>query len=209
MVDNSKLISSKFANDLLTLSYQINTNNLIGRGLHSEYKLMSDNEEERDKRTKVNVKHHDDFRKKKGKHYDTYLRNIFLKLEKRSTSATKNRISADEIPRSSTKPTVIKLIHSNVKHKKMILQIAALEYNSTVLSQFFVDGHNRDFFSVPLNEVINKQTDRTIIMHASNIKLPESEQQNGKVYMYEFAWATHLEDQENRQIASAFCTCVC
>jgi len=201
MVNFNKLIPSKFSEDLVTLSYQINTNNLIHLS-QDVLEVMSDDEEERAQRFDVNSACNDNFRQRKEHTYNKVARNMFLKLDNRSKVNNQNTISDDKITRSSTKPLVIKHLEGRPRANKLLHQIAVLEYNRNIVSHFLIDDNNNDLYSVPLNEIVCKKTDRSIIVHASNMKLPENDQTKGKLYMYEFAWATHLHEKENKQIAN-------
>ena len=84
----------KFSEDLVTLSYQINTNNLIHLS-QDVLEVMSDDEEERAQRFDVNSACNDNFRQRKEHTYNKVARNMFLKLDNRSKVNNQNIISED------------------------------------------------------------------------------------------------------------------
>ena len=201
MVNLNKLIPSNFAEDLITLSYQINTNNLV-RLSQDVLEVMSDNEEEQKQRKNISSNTSTSFKEKKEQVYIKASKNMFVKLDNRSKKNNQNTISADKITRSTAKPLVIKHLEGRPKTNKLIQEIAALKYNRQIVSKFLIDDNNEDLYSVALNEIVCKKTDRSIIVHASNIQLSENDQGKGKVFMYEFAWVTRLHEDGNKQIAN-------
>ena len=89
---------------------------------------------------------------------------------------------------------------------KKIKQLADLHYGNHSFREYFVDANNQDCYSIPLEEVVCENTDRKIIVYASNHKLKEYEQRDGKVYAYEFGWTYFLHEDNNRQIRETIAT---
>ena len=200
MVKKDKLIADEFAKNLIKISEERDNYNLVGRLLENMFEEVTNDARHREIRDNLTLGNNPGLRKLQNEVCITVVNGIFDKLEKRSKLKNLNKISAEEIVESSGKPIPMFCNNNATKKSRAIDKIASSPSSLDDMVDCFKDDNNHHFESIPLHKVICRATDRKIMFHASTIRLPEDEQQNGKQYAYEFGWVTNCNLDENKQI---------
>ena len=200
MSDKNKHLHSKHAEELIKLSDDLDNLNMN----NEPYKSFVDNtvdyhreETERDDYYRIeNAKIAD----KTDKLYYKLASNMYTKLENRSKTKSKQKISARYIVKSSQKSIVPFFDERSKRVSPDVYIIADLNENEEVTQYYIKSQDNENCYSVPLEYVVDENTDRKIVVYAGNRKLKENEQRNEKVHAYEFGWAYNLHTEGNKQI---------
>ena len=79
---------------------------------------------------------------------------------------------SDPIVQSSSKLVVLNMTVPTTKPFIYVAKIVQMKNDRDTLSYFFIDNFNNDLYSIPINEVLCKSSDRELLIHTSLMELP-------------------------------------
>ena len=193
MSDKKKQRHSIHADELIKLSDDLDNLNMNNEPYKSFVDNTLDYANERTERDEYYRNENTKIADKTDKIYYKLASNMYTKMDNRSKSNNKNKISSGSIVKSSQKSIVTMLDDRSKRINLNVYNIADLNEDEEITQYYFKCQENDHRFSVPLVEIVDENTDRKIILYAGNRKLKENEQRNQKEYAYEFGWAYNLQ----------------
>ena len=100
---------------------------------------------------------------------------MYKKLENRAKPHINKRISATPIVKSSQKTNVTFSDAQSTRISPDVYKIADLIEEQEVTNSYFANQNNKNCYSILLEEIVCKNTDRKIIVYIGNHKLKDNE----------------------------------
>ena len=207
MTDKNRLLHIKHSEELIKLSDKLDDLNMNNEPYKSIVDNTLDYERERTARDDYFRMENTNIVAKLNKFYYNVARSMYKRLENRANPHIKNRISASPIVQSSQKSIVTFSDPRSTRISPDVYKIADLIEEEEVTNNYFVNEENENCYSIPLEEIVCKNTDRKIIVYTGNHKLKDNERRNNKEHAYEFGWAFNLHSEQkktNQQDCSGF-----